>query len=69
MSNKNSSEEPDMVSGSKLNVQLGVGYMQRGQYKVAKEKLEKAIEQDPENLQAFTTLALLMDKLNEKDKA
>lgn len=69
MSNKNSSEEPDMVSGSKLNVQLGVGYMQRGQYKVAKEKLEKAIEQDPENIQAFTTLALLMDKLNEKDKA
>ena len=65
----NSNDGPDLVAGSKLNVELGVGYMNRGQYKVAKEKLEKAIEQNPENLEAYTTLALLMSKLNEKDKA
>ena len=34
----NSNNEPDLEAGSKLNVQLGVGYMKRGQYKVAKEK-------------------------------
>lgn len=65
----NSSDGPDLEAGSKLNVELGVGYMKRGQYKVAKEKLEKAIEQNPENIEAFTTLALLMSKLNEKEKA
>ena len=65
----NNNEGPDLEAGSRLNVQLGVGYMKRGQYKVAKEKLEKAIAQDPENVEAYTTLALLMSKLNEKEKA
>lgn len=59
----------DLFTGSKLNVQLGVGYMQRGQYKIAKEKLEKAIKQNPDNFQAYSTLALLMHKLNKNDAA
>ena len=63
------SAEPDLVEGSKLNVELGVGYMRRGQYKVAKEKLEKAIGQDPSNIQAYSTLALLLSNLNKKDEA
>jgi len=62
-------QEPDLKEGSKLNVQLGVGYIKRGQYKIAKEKLELAIEQDPENLEAYSTIAVLMKMLDEKDKA
>lgn len=63
------SAKPDLIQGSKLNTELGVGYMRRGDYKIAKQKLEKAIEQNPDNLQAYTTIALLMSRLNEKEKA
>ena len=67
--NASSGSGPDLIQGSKLNVQLGVGYIKRGQHKIAKDKLELAIEQDPENIEAYSTLALLMNMLNEKDLA
>jgi len=61
--------EADLKEASVLNVQMGVGYLQRGQYEVAQEKLYKAIEQDPNNVEAFTTMAVLMMKLNEMSEA
>jgi len=64
----NADEGPDLLQGSKFNLQLGTGYMKRGQYKLAKEKFEKAIEQDPNNIEAYSTIALLMNMLHE-DKA
>jgi len=44
---------------SQLNTRLAVGYIQRKQYAPAKEKLEKAIEQNEENLEAYKTFAYL----------
>ncbi|MDH5711121.1 MAG: type IV pilus biogenesis/stability protein PilW [Gammaproteobacteria bacterium] len=61
--------ESDLKQASKTNVQLGVGYIRRGQYEVAKAKLEKAIEQDEKNIDAYTTMAFLMMQLNEMEKA
>jgi len=49
----------NLVDASKLNTQLAVGYIQRNQYKPAKDKLEKAIKQDSENTEAYKTLAYL----------
>ena len=54
---------------SMLNVQLASGYIRRRQYDVAKEKLNKAIEQDDTNIVAYTTMAILMDRVDEPDKA
>lgn len=67
--NLGTNKGPDLIEGAKLNVQLGVGYIKRGQYKIAKEKLELAIDQDPDNIQAYSTIALLMNMLNEHDAA
>ena len=61
--------ETDLKSASELNVQLGVGYLKREQYEVAQEKLYKAIEQDPNNVEAYTTIAVLMMKLNQMSEA
>jgi type IV pilus assembly protein PilF len=59
----------DLKRASEINVQLAVGYLKREQYKVSKEKLDKAINQDPTNVDAYTTMAFLMMQLNEMSEA
>lgn len=61
--------EPDLKEASELNVELGIGYIKRKQYQPAKDKLEKAIEQNPENVRAYKTLAYLYANLGLEDKA
>jgi len=51
--------EPNLIEASELNVKLAVGYMQQKDNKAARDKLEKAIEQNPENAAAYKTLAYL----------
>ena len=61
--------ERNLKEASATNVQLGVGYLRRGDYEVAKEKLLKAIEQDSENVVAYTTMAFLLTKINKMEEA
>ena len=61
--------EPDLEQASALNVQLAIGYIDREQLGIAQEKLDKAIEQDPKNIDAYTTMAYLKRKVNELDQA
>lgn len=46
------------------NVQLGVAYMDQGNLQVAKDKLDKALEEDPRLPAVHTARALLFDRLN-----
>lgn len=66
---KVSQQEPDLIQAAELNTQLAVGYIQRKQYKPARDKLEKAIEQNPDYLPAYKTLAYLYAVLGQTDKA
>ena len=59
----------DNTKAAKVNVQLGSNYMQRGQYAVALEKLQKALRQDPTLPSAHNTVALLYQQLAENGKA
>jgi type IV pilus assembly protein PilF len=52
-----------------LNVQLAIGYIDRDQLGIAQEKLNKAIEQDSDNVDAYTTMAYLKRKVNELEEA
>jgi len=61
--------EPDLKQAAGLNVQLALGYIERDQLGVAQEKLDKAIEQDPDNVDAYTTMAYLKRKVNEYEMA
>jgi type IV pilus assembly protein PilF len=61
--------EPDLEQASALNVQLALGYIERQQLGIAQEKLEKAIEQDSDNVDAYTTMAYLKRIVNEYDEA
>ncbi|NOQ90216.1 MAG: type IV pilus biogenesis/stability protein PilW [Gammaproteobacteria bacterium] len=60
---------PNFKDASQLNTKLAVGYIQRKQYAAAKEKLEKALEQNDENLGAYKTFAYLYALLGLPEEA
>ena len=62
-------QEPDLKQASALNIQLALGYIERDQLGIAQEKLNKAIEQDPGNVDAYTTMAYLKRKVKEYEAA
>jgi type IV pilus assembly protein PilF len=51
------------------NVQLGVAYLQQGNLNVAKDKLERAYKQNPRDPNVHTGLALLYERLGDRDRA
>ena len=66
---KEDKAERNRKEASATNVQLGVGYLRRGEYEIAEEKLLKAIEQDSENVTAYTTMAFLLMQINKMEEA
>jgi type IV pilus assembly protein PilF len=54
---------------AEINMRLGLNYMQRGDYEFALEKLEKALQQDPNLPSAHNTIAILYQRLGELEKA
>lgn len=62
------SQEPGN-SPAEVNVHLGVGYLERGQYEVALRKLHKALELNPNLPSAHTTIAVVYDQIGADDKA
>jgi type IV pilus assembly protein PilF len=54
---------------AELNMQLGISYLQRGDYEIAMEKLDKALKQNPNLPSAHNTMALLYQRLGESQKA
>ncbi len=51
------------------NAQLGIGYLQQGDVKAAREKIERALKQDPGNANVHTAAALLYDRMGDVDRA
>ena len=54
-------ESPEVAAG-KYNVQLGTAYLQQGNYALARDKLERALKQNPKDPDVHTSLALLYDR-------
>lgn len=54
---------------AELNTKLGVAYMREGDNNQAMTKLEKAIEQSPDYVDAHIAMAVLRDRLDEPEKA
>lgn len=71
--NNQSTQRPASDAGlktaSETNVQLAVGYIKRQQYDVAKQKLDKAIEQDQTNIEAYKMMAYLMSGIGKYEEA
>ena len=50
------------ITASKANIQLGTAYLQQGKFALAKEKLDKALGQNPKDPDVHTSLGLLYDR-------
>ena len=57
--------EDPTEAAAKTNVQLGVAYMQQGNYPLAREKLERSLKQNPKDPDVHTSLGLLYDRVDE----
>lgn len=56
-------------SAAYINVQLGVGYMNEGNYGIALSKLKKALTQNPNLAIGHSTIAVLYERLGENSLA
>lgn len=57
------------AKAAEINLQLGVGYMQSGHFDVALEKLNKALEYDPNLEEAHNAIAVLYEEIKEYELA
>lgn len=62
-------DEDSGSSPAQVNVQLGVGYMQRGDYELALEKFQKAIRLDSRLPDAHTGIAVLYEQIGREELA
>ena len=62
-------QEDPTAAAAKTNIQLGIGYLQQGNYPVAREKLERSLKQNPKDPDVHTSLGLLYDRVGETRKA
>jgi type IV pilus assembly protein PilF len=61
--------EVDEVEAAKANVELGMAYMQNGNLPLAKEKLERAMKQDPKNATVYWAMAALYERTEQPKDA
>lgn len=54
---------------ARLNMDLGIGYLRQGEYESARVKLEKSIQEEPNNATAHRALGLTYERLGAIDKA
>jgi type IV pilus assembly protein PilF len=59
----------DAKRAAELNAQLGLGYLQQGQYKRALMKLDKALDFDSNNANAYHYKGELYRRLNDQERA
>ncbi|MBS0365384.1 MAG: type IV pilus biogenesis/stability protein PilW [Proteobacteria bacterium] len=63
------SQETSSKDAARYNVQLGIGYLRQGDIPLAKTKLDRALQQDPDNADVHSARALLFQRMGEQDKA
>ncbi len=59
----------DLDRASRLNAELGLAYLMKGQNDQALKKLEKAIRQNPDNGKAYLYMAELYRRIKENERA
>src|SRR4051812_33544221 len=61
--------KPEPGRASDLNLEMGIDYLRKGNLSQAKEKIDRAIEQNPRNAKAHAAAGVLYDRLGQTDKA
>lgn len=61
--------KPDMAEASRLNTDLAVDYVRKGQDEAAIDKLRRALEQNPANATAHATYAIVLGRRGDATNA
>ena len=65
-----SQQKPSKASqAASYNVQLGIAYLNQNDLAVAKDKLDRALAEDPENAEVHSARAMLFERLGDPAKA
>jgi type IV pilus assembly protein PilF len=68
-SNKKTLGKPDSERAAEINLEIGTDYLRKNNLAQAKEKIDKAIDQNPRSSKAQITAGMLYDRLGENSKA
>lgn len=60
---------PDTARAAEINLEIGIDYLRKNNLNQAKEKIDRAVEQNPRNPQAQVTAGMLYERLGQSDKA
>jgi len=61
--------EKKQADASTYNTQLGISYLRQGDINLAKEKLDRAVQENPDNPEVHSARAMLYDRMNEPANA
>ena len=61
--------KPDLREAARINAQLGLDYMRRGDLRLAEEKLKRAVSQDDDLALAHTGLGILYSRKGRDEEA
>lgn len=61
--------KPQPALASDINLEIGIDHLRKGNLSQAKEKIDRALEQNPRNANAHAAAGLLYDRLGEVKKA
>lgn len=61
--------KPQPERASDINLELGIDFLRKGKLSEAKEKIDRALGQNPRNANAHATAGLLYSRLGDIDKA
>ena len=61
--------EKKKEDASTYNTQLGIAYLRQGDIPLAKEKLDRALKENPENPQVHSARAMLYDRMHDTKQA
>jgi type IV pilus assembly protein PilF len=61
--------KPEPEKAAEINLEIGMDYLRKGNLPQAKEKIDRALDQNPRNSKAHITAGMLYDRLGQPDKA
>ena len=64
-----SDKDRQATKAARINTELGVGYLRRGSFELALEKLQKAVAFDPQYADAHSSLAVLYTEIGDVELA
>ena len=61
--------EPDLEEAARLNLDLGITYLQQGKLEESLDKLRKSIDSSPQNPSAYRVMGIVYERLQDPQRA